>query len=137
MPPLPDIPRGRFRWIREPSQGWVERALQERIVRFLVAFGEEHGWTRASTVQAEERFADNGVNVRVPFGPTGPPQRKDNFMQRLGTPLVIISCERIRDGRRFEVALPFLLGNDIHPDSADVLLAAARDALRAQEKNAR
>ena len=132
---LPDIPRGRFTWIRLPSQGWVELPLQARLVEFVMAFETEHPWVRRSSMTVEERFSDTGVSVRVPFGPTGPPQRKDNFLQRPGLPLVQLSCIRDRDSRDFEVTLSFALGND--SPLVEIQLAAARESLREQEISTR
>jgi hypothetical protein len=132
---LPDVPRGRFVWIRPRSHGWVERALQLRLVEFVTVFEDEHPWVRRGTMTVEERFSDTGVNVSVPTGPTAPAQRKDNFLQRNGLPLVKLYCTRERDSRVYEVAVPFPLGNDTQ--AADTVLAAARESLRVQEKQTR
>lgn len=135
LPPnLPDIPRGKFTWTRLSSQAWIELSLQQRIVTFLKLFEDEHAWVRRGSMAVVEKFSDTGISVRVPFGPTGPPQRKDNFLQRPGLPLAVISCVRERDSRRFEVATSYPQGND---SPSEVQLIAARASLRVQEFNSR
>ncbi len=132
----PDTPKDkRYTWVRARSHAWVEQALQSRLVVFLTVFADEHGWVRKGTMRLEERFTDTGVNVKVPTGPTAPAQRKDNFLQRTGEPHVVVSCIRDRDGRLFEVGIPFPLGNDTPPN--DAALAQARLSLRQQEKESR
>jgi len=108
--------------------------LQRRIVSAIKMFEDEHSWVRRGSMGVVERFQDNGINVRVPFGVTGPPQRKDNFLQRPGLPLAVISCVRDRDSRRFEVATDYPKGND---SPSDAQLIAMRASLRAQEFNTR
>jgi hypothetical protein len=132
---LPEIPKGRFTWVRLPSHGWAERPLQLKLIEFVTVFEDEHAWVRRSSMVIEERFADSSVNVRVPTGPTAPEQRKDNFLQRAGLPTIKISTVRDRDSRAFEVTLPFPLGND--SPMAESLFAAARESLRMQEVQAR
>ena len=132
---LPDIPRGRYTWQRQRSQGWVERALQLVLIEFVTVFEDEHQWVRRGSMTVEECFSDTGVNVRVPTGPTAPYQRPDNFMQRTGLPIVKLYCTRERDSRTFEVAVPFALGNDTPTSQA--VLSAARASLRAQELRSR
>ncbi|MCZ6870582.1 MAG: hypothetical protein O7G84_13855 [Gammaproteobacteria bacterium] len=133
-PNLPSLPRGNFTWTRNNSQAWIELSLQQAIVTFLKLFEDEHPWVRRGSMTVVERFSDTGITVRVPFGPTGPPQRKDNFLQRSGLPLAVISCERERDMRVFEVATSYPAGND---SPSDVQLAQARLSMRAQEFNTR
>lgn len=131
---LPSIPKGRFVWIRLPSQGWIEAALQMQLVEFATIFEDEHPWVRRGSMSIEERFSDTGINVRVPTGVTAPAQRADNFLQRPGLPLVKLRCTRERDNRTFEVAVPFPMGNDSAPAT---VLAAARESLRVQELRTR
>lgn len=133
-PNLPSLPRGNFTWVRNNSQAWIELPLQRAIVTFLKLFEDEHSWVKRGSMKVVEMFSDKGVTVRVPFGPTGPPQRKDNYLQRPGLPLAVISCERERDMRIFEVGTSYPLGND---SPSNVQLAQARITLRAQEINAR
>lgn len=133
-PNLPSIPVGMFLWARSNSQAWIELPLQQVIRIFLMLFQNEHPWVRRGSMKVVERFTDTGINVRVPFGPTGPPQRKDNYLQRPGLPLAVISCERRRDMRVFEVATSYPDGND---SPHEVQLVQARLSLRAQEVAAR
>ncbi len=131
---LPDVPEGSFTWVRLPSHAWIEAPLQQTILTFIKLFEDEHGWVRRGSMGVVEQFTDTGINVRVPLGPTGPEQRRDNFLQRSGTPIAVISCMRDRDSRRFEVATEYPAGND---SPSDVQLTAARASLRAQEVAAR
>jgi len=134
---LPDPPRGKFKWIRPPSHGWCERVLQRTFASFITAFEFDHPWVTPGSGEIEERFTDTGVHVRTPNGPTGPEQRKDNFLQRDGIPLVIVRVRRARDGKKFEVALPCVGGNDVNGAYLIALLRSAREALTVAERDAR
>ena len=133
----PDIAGRRFTWIRERSQAWTEEPLRDQIRIFIEAFEAEHDWVRPGSMVVEEKFHTTNVNVKVPLGPTGPPQRRDNFLQRDGIPTIIVSCTRDRDSRGFEVGLPFALANDTPSTVVEVLLDSARLSLRAAEKESR
>jgi hypothetical protein len=130
---LPDDVAGiRHEWIRFPSHGWTERQLRDLLVRFLDAFEDRYAWVRG--MKLEERFTDTGVNARVPIGPTGPEQRKDNFLQRDGIPTIIITAIRERDNQEFEVGLPFTLANDTPLEVTQSMLASAASSLIVAER---
>jgi len=126
-----DIAGTKHTWVRERSHTWTDETTRRAIDAFLDAFMREHGWVRAMRVT--ERFSDTGVNVRVPRGETAPPD-KQPFLQRTGLPLVVIVAVRDRDGREFEVALPFAEANAT-PTAR--LFGAARESLRVSEALAR
>jgi hypothetical protein len=127
-----DVAGIRHEWIRLPSQGWTERPLRDELVRFLDAFQDTNLWVRR--MKLEEKFTDTGVNVRVPIGPTGPEQRKDNFLQRDGIPVILITAIRERDNREFEVGLPFTLANDTPEEVKRSMLAAAASSIIVAER---
>jgi len=129
-----DVAGIRHEWIRLPSQGWTERALRDELVRFLNAFEDNFAWVGA--MKLEERFTDTGVNVRVPIGPTGPAdlRKENNFLQRDGIPVIIITAIRERDNREFEVGLPFTLANDTPEEVIRSMLLGAANSLVAAER---
>ena len=76
----------------------------------MTGFVEMHSWVEHGAWDVTERFADNGINVRVRRqSPVQPPDEAD-FKQRPGARLLNIGVTRTRDQRRFEVALSFALG---------------------------
>jgi hypothetical protein len=85
-------------------------------------------------MKIEERFTDTGVNVRVPLGPTGPEERKDNFLQRDGVPIIVINAIRESDKRSFEVSLPFVMANDTPPETIQSLLVNAKLSIEYAER---
>ena len=124
-----DIAFLRYKWTRLDTQAWTDQAFRAQIIAFLDTFLDEHGWTRSWDV--EERFADNGISVRVPAGPVNPPDPPD-FTIRPGLRFLRLGVTRTKDLARFEVALSFPQGNAT-PGVSD-LLAVARESLRAAEK---
>ena len=127
-----DVAGIRHEWIRHPSQAWTERALRDELVRFLDAFLNNFSWV--SGMKLEERFTDTGVNVRVPIGPTGPQELNEDFLQRDGIPVIIITAIRERDNRSFEVGLPFTLANNTPEEVIRAMLLGAANSLVAAER---
>ena len=127
-----DVAGIRHTWIRQTSHAWTERALRDMLVNFLDAFQDTHLWV--SQMKLEESFTDTGVHVRVPYGPTGPLQRQDNFLQRDGIPTIIITATRESDGREFEVGLPFALANDTTDQTTLFMLEKAGEAIEVSER---
>lgn len=130
-----DVAGIRHEWIRKESHGWTERPLRDTLVRFLDEFQDGYSWVLQ--MKLEEKFTDTGVHARVPIGPTGPPQREDNFLQRDGIPTIIITATRERDNREFEVGLPFTLANDTPGAVTRSLLLSASSSIIVAERNSR
>jgi hypothetical protein len=129
-----DIALLRFTWGRRASDAWTDEAFRAPVLVFLDQFLADHAW--ATEWEVLERFNDNGVNVRVPYGRTGPPvEDVAAFRQRTGDPLLVLTFTRERDSRSFEVSLHFPLGNDTPTQSVDRLLDAAKTSIETAERN--
>lgn len=129
-----DIAGTKHAWTRERSHTWTDEAMRRSVDTFLDLFAAEHGWVREMRVT--ERFTDTGVNVRVPRGPTAPPEERP-FYQRSGLPVIVIVAVRDRDSQEFEVALPFAEANETNGVTVARLFENARLSLREQEGAAR
>jgi len=135
--PLPvDVASLRYgTWNRRSSDAWTDFATRSLVVAFLDAFLAEHGW--ANAWDCTERFADNGISVKVRRTPPVQPAERDDFQQRPGLRLLIMGVTRKRDTRRFEVAISFGRGTTTVNDSIAMLLDRTRESFRANEKAAR
>lgn len=129
-----DLPSHGFTWRSAPSHRWATAALRLHAGAWMLLFEHEHSWVRRRSMEAQEFFADSGVSASTPRGPTNLVQNEPDFMQRPGTPTLLISTVRSRDGRRFEVSLPFTQGNS---SPMDTLLSSARVTLVTLEVNSR
>jgi len=130
----PDVAHLRFgTWLRRPSDAWTDFATRSLVVDFLDTFVREHGWSDAWA--CTERFADNGISVRVARTPPVQPAEREDFQQRPGLRLLVMSVRRERDQREFEVSISF--GRGPIDDKIGVLLMRTRESLRASEKAAR
>jgi len=131
----PDVARLRFgTWNQRPSDAWTDAATRAAAVAFLDSFLAEHGW--ADAWDCTERFASNGIDVRVPRTPPVQPAERADFQQRPGLRLLVMGVRRKRDQRRFEVAISFTRGDDIAA-RIGILLQRVRESFRASEVAAR
>lgn len=132
----PDINRWRYTWNRRRADAWTDSITRYAIRNFVEGYVETRSW--AQTADVTERFIDNGVNRRQPFGPTevlatdvrGGDQRE----QSPGIRIVVVGITRGRDRVRLETAITFHEGNDITPAEMDRLLGHAMRALDAEHR---
>jgi hypothetical protein len=108
------------------------------VLTFLDGFLDSHPW--AERWEVVERFSAtahalraSSVNVRVQRTPPVQPAEED-FQQRLGARLLVITVIRARDQFRAEVAIPFPQGNDTPLATP---LARVRQSIEAEEQRNR
>lgn len=131
-----DIANKRFTWVQLPSQDWTTPEFRAPVVAMALGLETGTNWVRPRSVAIVERFATTGIVAHLPFGPTHAvdlPARP----RRDGIPILNVRVTRNRDGRLFEVSMPFLRGADTSPAATDAILALGRQSLLASEKAAR
>ena len=114
------------KWFRPPSQRWTNEVFRARVLPFLDAFASEHRqWL--SFMEVIERFTTPPLDINV---------YPDAALQRAGVPTLVITAVH-KNGREFEVGVPFAAANDTPPETIDSLLAVVRESIRQAEKEAR
>ena len=119
-------------WNRRASDAWTDAAFRAPVLTYMHSFVELHGWVEHGAWDVTERFADNGINVRVPRTPPVQPPNEADFKQRPGMRLLILGVTRTRDQRRFETALSFPDGATTLPVELAVLLDLAGRSLEVE-----
>jgi hypothetical protein len=125
-------------WQRRASDAWTDESFREVVLTFLDEFLSSHTW--AEEWEVVEKFSDtlhtsspSSINVKVPFGPTGPPNVED-FKQRNGDRLLVLTVVRERDQARFEHGITFTLGSATPQSRVDELLDHARLAFERADR---
>ena len=111
---------------------WTTRAWRAQILSFVRTFVKEHNWALSWSVV--EGFQDNGIQKRVPLGPTGPRREprtlEEGFLERSGTPYLVLGMNT-RQGSTVDVGIMFPRGVNQHQTTIDAHLSFAQLSLEA------
>jgi hypothetical protein len=131
-------------WNRRPSDAWTDAAFRAPVIAFMVGFVAGHSWVETGAWDATERFTStsaearglgwSSIEVKVPRKSPVQPAEVADFKQRTGVRILVLGVIRMRDQRRFEVALTFPAGSFTTATAIDTLLGHARFALEAEHK---
>ncbi len=121
----------RYDWVQVESHKWTDKEFRAPIIAFLETMVAGHNWMHAWLVT--ERFHDNAINVKKPFGEYHDVDRprtiREGFLQRDGIPILLIGL----GDPSYNITLEFPKGVLTSPQDVDNLLTIAQQSLRAQK----